>query len=337
MIRGRIMSVTIKDIASLAGVSYSTVSKALNDSPLVKENTKRKIFRIADQLGYVPNFAAKSLVSKKSNTIGLLWPTVERTAVSTLATLINNELEKHSYSMILSINDMNSAIELFNRLKVDGILVFEENHANTNLTRPINIPILCYGESGYNNIPYIDVDRKNAIFIAVKHLFSLGHRRIAYIGDADQRIQKEKYIGFTEGVMKHGLQSHPDMVMQTNGLGWQNGYHAAKKLLASSFRPTAIVSGSYELTIGALRAVKEANLSVPKDISLISYDNIPQMADLEVGMTAVGAPVGEIAKNIVLFLLEQIEQDKDGMSLTRPLESELVIRESCCPPRDLLD
>jgi LacI family transcriptional regulator len=328
------MSVTIKDIASLAGVSYSTVSKALNDSPLVKEKTKRKIFRIADQLGYVPNFAAKSLVSKKSNTIGLLWPTVERTAVSTLATHINNELEKHSYSMILSINEMDSAIQLFNRLKVDGILVFEENHANHVAIRPTSIPIICYGESGNSEIPYIDVDRKNAIFMAVKYLYSLGHRRIAYIGDSGKRIQKEKYIGFTEGVMKHGLQSHPDMVINTEGLGWQNGYIATKKLLASSFLPTAIVCASYELTIGALRAIKEARLSVPKDISLISYDNIPQMADLEVAMTTVGAPIEKIAKSIVRYLLEQIDKTNDGATSIPPLGSELVIRESCYPPRD---
>jgi LacI family transcriptional regulator len=327
------MSVTIKDIASLAGVSYSTVSKALNDSPLVKEKTKKKIFRIADQLGYVPNFAAKSLVSKKSNTIGLLWPTVERTAVSTLATHINNELEKYSYSMILSINEMESAIQLFTRLKVDGILVFEENHTKSTIIHPSGIPIVCYGESGNNNIPHIDVDRKNAIFKAVEYLFTLGHRRIAFTGDSDQRIQKEKYIGFTEGVMKHGLQSHPDMVMNTHGLGWQNGYDATKKLLKSSFRPTAIVSASYELTLGALRAIKDAQLRVPEDISIISYDNIPQMAELEVAMTAVGAPVEVIARKIVLYLLEQIDQNQDEVSAIHPLESVLVIRESCCPPR----
>ncbi|WML52662.1 substrate-binding domain-containing protein [Neobacillus sp. PS3-12] len=190
------------------------------------------------------------------------------------------------------------------------------------------------GNPGNSEIPYIDVDRKNAIFMAVKYLYSLGHRRIAYIGDSGKRIQKEKYIGFTEGVMKHGLQSHPDMVINTEGLGWQNGYIATKKLLASSFLPTAIVCASYELTIGALRAIKEARLSVPKDISLISYDNIPQMADLEVAMTTVGAPIEKIAKSIVQYLLEQIDKTNDGATSIPPLESELVIRESCCPPRD---
>jgi LacI family transcriptional regulator len=329
------MSVTIKDIASLAGVSYSTVSKALNNSPLVKEKTKNKIFRIANQLGYEPNFAAQSLVSKKSNTIGLLWPTVERAALSNLATHINNELENHSYSMILSINQIDSAIKLFNRLKVDGILLFDESYGNNSgAIRSSSIPILCYGESGNSDIPSIDVDRRNAVFKAVEYLFQLGHRRIAYVGDVNHRIQQQKYIGFTEGMMKYGLQSHPDMVNNTNGLGWQNGYEATKKLLGSSFGPTAIVSASYELTIGVLRAIKEAMLQVPKDISLISYDNIPQMEDLEVSMTAVGAPVEKVSKNIVQSLLDQINQNKSGTC--HSVETDLVIRESCSPPRDLV-
>jgi LacI family transcriptional regulator len=330
------MSVTIKDIAALAGVSFSTVSKALNDSPLVKEQTKRKIYNIANQLGYEPNLAAKSLVSKKSNTIGLLWPTVERTAVSTLATHINNELEHHSYSMILSINQTDSAIKLFNRLNVDGILLFDESYDDNQAAMlSSRIPILCYGESGNNEIPFIDVDRKNAIFMAVEHLFTLGHRRIAYVGEINQRIQQQKYIGFTEGVMKHGLLSHPDMVVNTNGFGWQNGYEAAKKLVASSFRPTAVVCASYELTIGVLRAVKEAALQVPEDISIISYDNIPQMADLEISMTAVGAPVENVAKHIVQSLLEHIRQDKSPVSSFQSVETVLVKRISCCPPREL--
>jgi LacI family transcriptional regulator len=325
------MGVTIKDIAAIAGVSYSTVSKALNDSPLVKQKTKEKILRIANQLGYEPNLAAKSLVSKKSHTIGLLWPTVERAAVSTLATLINEELEKHSYSMVLSINPIDSAIKLFNRLQVDGILVFDESYAsNSAAIGSSTVPILCYGESGNHNIPSIDVDRRNAIFTAVHHLWTLGHRRIAYIGDMNLKIQQEKYIGFTEGVMKHGLPSHPDMVVNTDGLGWQNGYQAAKQLLASPFQPTAVVSASYDLTLGMIRAIKEANLRIPQDISIISYDNIPQMADLEIPITAVGAPVAKVAKCIVQSLLNLI--DNNEFSEFKFVKSELIERESCCPP-----
>ncbi|WP_317951116.1 LacI family DNA-binding transcriptional regulator, partial [Rossellomorea marisflavi] len=99
------MGVTIKDIAKAAGVSFSTVSKALRDSPLVKEPTKKRITDIAMELGYQPNAAARSLVSKKSHTIGIIWPTIEGTAHSSLITRLNTQLEQLSYTTLISINE----------------------------------------------------------------------------------------------------------------------------------------------------------------------------------------------------------------------------------------
>ncbi|UOF90308.1 LacI family transcriptional regulator [Fodinisporobacter ferrooxydans] len=328
------MNVTIKDIARMAGVSYSTVSKALNDSPLVKEKTKSKILNIATQLGYQPNFAAQSLVSKKSNTIGVLWPTVERLALSTLATQINSKLEQHSYSMILSINPIDSAIKLFNRFQVDAILLFDEEQPeqNTEVTSSV-VPILCYGELGASKFPTITVDRRQAILKAVQYLTNLGHRRISYIGDLSRKInQQEKYIGFMEGIMKYGLLSHPQMATDSLGLSWQAGYQAAKSLLESEYHPTAVISGSYDLTVGIIRAIHEAKLQIPNDISLISYDNIPQMENLEIPVTAVGAPIEKISDSIVESLLTIIEhQNLDAKKSF--VESELFERSSCCPPK----
>lgn len=326
------MTVTIKDIARMAGVSYSTVSKALNDSPLVKERTKLKILEIARQMGYQPNIAAKSLVSKKSHTIGVLWPTVERVALSTLVTRINQELENRSYSMLLSINPVQAAIQLFNRFQVDGILVFDESDDPSSGPISSSVPVLCFGESGNRDLPCIDVDRRQAIFRAVRYLWEIGHRRITYIGDLSRKVnQQEKYLGFTDGIIQLGLTSNPDMVIDTKGLGWQEGYEAAKMMLRSPYRPTAIVSGSYDLAVGILRALKEANLQIPSDISLISYDNIPQMANLEVPLTVVGAPVEKIATGIVRSLLELIENPDSNLK-TKFVESALVERESCSPP-----
>jgi LacI family transcriptional regulator len=327
------MNVTIKDIARMAGVSYSTVSKALNDSPLVKSSTKQKILQIAEQLGYQPNLAAKSLVSKKSNTIGVLWPTVERVALSTLVTKIHELLEKNSYSMLMSINPVDSAIKLFNRIQVDGILVFDESESpDVRVPISLTVPILCYGPSGFREIPFIDADRRQAIYHAVEYLWKMGHRRIAYIGDLSKKVnQQEKYLGFTDGMIKFGLSPHPNIVVNSHGLGWKEGYEAAKFLLQTSYHPSAIISGSYDLTVGILRAVEEANLRIPSDLSIISYDNIPQMANFEIPLTAVGAPVDHMAARIVDSLLHLIE-NKDSLPCENYVQAELVERESCCPP-----
>lgn len=328
------MSVTIKDIAKVAGVSYATVSKALNNSPLVKESTKKHVKQIADQLGYHANWAAKSLVSKKSNTIGVVWPTVERLALSSLATLINSELEQRSYSMLLSIHAMEPAVKLFNQIQVDAILIFNEaGYTSTKAQHPSSVPMITYGEAGIPNLPTVEVDRRSAMVKAVDYLAQLRHQKIGYIGDLSRELnQQEKYIGYTSGVIRNGITIHPDMASDSKGLNWQDGYEAAKSLLQSDYHPTAIVSGSYELTVGAIRAINEAKLSIPSDISIVSYDNIEQMETFDVPVTAVGPPVSEIARSIVDFMMSLIE--RNGLTESEYLlNSELRERTSCAPPR----
>jgi LacI family transcriptional regulator len=331
------MSVTIKDIARIAGVSYSTVSKALNDSPLVQEKTKDKILLVAKQLGYQPNIAAKTLVSKKSFTIGAVWPTIERVALSSLVTKINEKLTERGYNMILSINPVESAIATFNQFHADGIIVFQEQPGHWGRKDQVmsNVPILTYGDPGISpNV--VNVNRRKAIMDAVEYLTNLGHERIAYIGIGylpnTQSFQQDKFLGFTEGIIKFGLHSHPDMVQNTNGYNWQDGYQTTKKLLQTDYNPTAIICGSYDLTVGAIRAIKEAHLRIPDDISIIGYDNIPEMENLDVPISVVGAPIEDIAAKTVDSLLSLID-DPDYSEEFTEVQSKLVVRESCKPPR----
>lgn len=187
--------ITIKDIAQVAGVSYSTVSKALNDSPLVKPETKAKINKIAKELGYELNFAAQRLVSKQSKVIGLIWPTLERIAPSTLVTRINKQIKLNSYSMILSIDCIEDSLELFRRFQVDGVLVFDEH--NHSILDTVSFPLVTYGVGKNKNHTVIDVNYQMCMEMAVEYLYNLGHTNIAYIGDfspIDDR-QLEKYYG----------------------------------------------------------------------------------------------------------------------------------------------
>ncbi|PTX53973.1 LacI family transcriptional regulator [Melghirimyces profundicolus] len=320
------MGVTIKDIAKAAGVSYSTVSKALRDSPLVKPQTKQKILTVAKEMGYQPNIAAKSLVSKKSNTIGVVWPTVERDALSALATKINDELEKHHYHMLLSINPIHSAVNVFNRFQVDAILVFSEK-APPNVLQSA-VPILFYGEPGPSSYPTFNVNRRQAVKKAVEYLYQLGHRKIAYIGDLTKqnKNQQEKLIGFQEGCKDLHLSPSDTITVNTNGLNWQDGYQAAEQML-DICTPTAIIGGSYDISVGILRAVKKAQLKVPADISLISYDNIPQSANQDPPLTVTGAPIEKIAEQMIKSLLTLIRNE--SLEDIPTLDSELVIRNSC--------
>ncbi|WP_257348229.1 LacI family DNA-binding transcriptional regulator [Pseudalkalibacillus decolorationis] len=322
------MGVTIKDIAKETGLSYSTVSKALNNSPLVKKPTKEKVLKSAKALGYQPNFAARNLVKKKSQAIGLAWPTIERIALSALVTEINKKIEEQGYSMILSINPIKSAIELFKRMQVDGILVFEESEKDLiESFIPESIPLVSYGVPNQNSYPIIDVNHKKAIFIAVHYLFELGHKHISYIGDLSQidLRQQKKALGFRESMNQLQLNIDPNFGMiDTRGLDWFDGYKAAKRLIESNSLPTGLISGSYDISQGVLRALKEAQLKIPEDILLIGYDNIPQMKLLETPLTSVGVPIDKLADKMVTSVMNLVE-NKQTVPRVQLIQPELSL------------
>ncbi|MCR2823171.1 LacI family DNA-binding transcriptional regulator [Lederbergia panacisoli] len=325
------MSVTIKDIAKIAGVSYSTVSKALNDSPLVKPTTKSRILKVAKEMGYEPNYAAQRLVSKQTKIIGLIWPTIERVVLSTLVTNISNEIRKTPYSMILSVEPFEASLDTFKRFQVDGIIFFDE-HIDISIESN-HIPLLTYGvaEKKVNHYPIIDANHEQAMFEAIKYLHSnLGHKKIAYIGDFSKtdRMQMEKLNGFKKAMKHFGLTINHHFLVDTKGLDWYDGYYAVSKLLESTERPTAIVGGSYDISGGIIRGIKEKQLQIPNDISIISYDNIPQMANMEIPLTSIGVPIEQLATEIVHSIIELIE-NKNLHPNIRKMKPELNIRKSC--------
>jgi LacI family transcriptional regulator len=324
------MNVTIKDIAKMAGVSYSTVSKALNDSPLVKSDTKKRIVAIAKEIGYEPNFAAQRLVSKQTKIIGLIWPTIERVVLSTLVTKISDEINKTPYSMILSVDPVQTSLETFRRFQVDGIILFEENVDVA--VDPIATPLLSYGVARNEaaKYPIIDANHEQAMYEAVKYLDALNHTNIAYIGDFSPTdpMQMQKYKGFVKAMKDFNLPVEEYNLINTSGLDWYDGYTATKKFLSIPNRPTAIVGGSYDISGGIIRGIKEANLEIPKDISIISYDNIPQMENMEIPLTSIGVPVDKLAVEIVQSMIKIIEE-KESQPVIIKMTPELTVRASC--------
>ncbi|MDQ0255952.1 LacI family transcriptional regulator [Evansella vedderi] len=324
------MSVTIKDIAKSAGVSYSTVSKALLNSPLVKDDTKRKIVAIAQELGYQPNAAARSLVSKKSNTIGVVWPNVERDVHAALITKINKRLEEHNYTTLMSINNISDAVNTFNRFQVDAILVFDGDGKTDYFSS--TVPVVVYGLAKHENpYPVVDVNRKFAIKNAVHYLNRMGHNKITYIGDLpSDPFQVEKVIGFKQALHECQIENHPNSLISVGGMDQYDGYMATKKLLETE-KPTAIICGSHDLSKGVLRAVSENNLKVPDDISIISYDNLPHK-ESEGGnkpISIVGVPLDKITDKLTEILIDLVNKKEVEDSIM--LSPELNITNSCKP------
>lgn len=325
------LAITIKDIAERAGVSFSTVSKALRNSPLVQEKTKRKVLEVAEEMGYQPNIAARRLVSNRSWTVGVAWPSLNRATLAHLVTRVNEVLEAHQYTTLLSINRMNKAIETFARLQVDAILLFGDgdeqeiqqvihNHA---------IPVLYYGIAGRIAVPTIDVQRGIAIRLAVEHLAELGHSNIIYIGGVRENdaLQIDKMTSYRHEMQTRGWSEE---VVYVQVMDSHEGYLASKLVLQRPDRPTALISGSYDITRGILRAAAELDLDIPRDLSIVSYDLLPQLDDLEVPITAVGVHMEAIVESITEALLHLMQESEVIDSIR--LEPELFIRTSTSKP-----
>lgn len=296
------MAVTLKDIARECGVSYSTVSKALKDSPLVTEPTKRKIKETAEKMHYIPNNSARSLVSNKSNTIGLIWPAVDRVAIATLATHINKALKDNGYFMVVSIEDPITAAQKFLELRFDGIIVFDEG-PHTTLPDKIsnNIPVVAYGVGRELDYPIINVNHDLAMKQAADALISKGYQQIDYIGDINtkdirQIIKKETFVAYCQ---EQGVSYR---MIDTEGLSEESTSRALKSFLAHHTFHEAIICGSYDITMGLLQVLKDS----VKTHTVFSYDNIEQFDVLDTPIHSVGVPSHVIAQKLVGVLLETI-------------------------------
>lgn len=322
------MAVTIKDIAKVANVSYSTVSKALNDSPLVKPITKEKIIKIAEELGYQPNFAAQRLVQKKSKTIGVIWPTLERIAPAAIISKINEHAKHNEYNILLSIDEIEISLQQFQRFQVDGVIAFDEQAMTDFTGNHLNIPIIAYGvNSPQKNFSIVDVDYEGAISQAVQFFSERKYKRLAFIGDTDSRDDRQlaKLNSFIHATEKFEIDHS---VFNSKGLDWINGYNCIQEILEEDTNlPDGVICSSYDITSGVIRGLQEKNIHIPRDISIIGYDNIPQMSNLEVPVTSVGVSNDSIAQSLVNTLIMQIDKGTNE-KMVYSLRSSLVVRES---------
>ena len=295
------MAVTLKDVAKACGVSYSTVSKALKNSPLVKPNTKAYIQQKAAEMNYIPNHSARALVSKRSNTIGLIWPSVDRVAVTHLVSEINEALKSLGYVMILSIDDIAVASKKFLEFGCDGIIIFDEG-PSTNLPSDVyeNIPVVAYGVDREIDYPIINVNHYTAMIMAIESLLEKGVKQIDYIGDINTTDSRQ--VAKKDAIIDYCQQHHIYYrIIDSQGLSALETESAVKNFYAQHDLAPGVICGSYDITIGTLNAIDlERNQPI-----IYSYDNIPHIAKLDYPVHAIGVPTHEIA-NKVVEVLDQV-------------------------------
>jgi LacI family transcriptional regulator len=328
---------TIRDIAAMAGVSRSTVSLALNDSPKINAATKAHILELIEKVGYRPNQMARNLVRQSSGMVCVILPKIDHVVADTyFAESLSGILEvitaRGHHMMVEMATDTfkeeGRAGKLFRQGAMDGVLCVGSLTTDTYLVdlAEAGCPVVLVNSS-LPGVPQVIGDNREAARQAVAHLHALGHRRIALIkGSEFVTTAIHRTEGYLKGIAELGLENTADLVAE-GFFDQKSGYLAMRWLLSRPKRPTAVFTTNDMMAIGALDALREAKLRCPQDVALFGGDDIdlaryttPRLSTLTQNMFAIGQAACE-------KLFRRIAGEEVDELTEVPLQ--LVIRESC--------
>jgi LacI family transcriptional regulator len=328
--------VTLEEIAKAAGFSVSTVSRALtNQAYPVSPTTRTRIIEVAQAMGYKPNIAARSLRTDQTNTVGIVVDDLLSPFVPPIVRGIQDYLKPFDYLSLIINSDWDPEIEqdAINTLvsrPVDGIIFVEYSHLAVNEAlqhshKPYVFVHRLFGSTIRNSV--VPDDHYGAA-LAVRHLVSLGHRRIAYInGPKGWHSAQRRLDGYRDELAAQNLDFDPTLV-QPGDWEYEGGCTAAKNLLALHEPPTAIFSANDLMALGAVGAIQDAGLNVPKDIAIVGYDNRDFTRIFRPRITTVSMPVYKMGRTAAELLLRQMEEGRQDMAEIK-VQGQLFVRETC--------
>lgn len=330
----KVRAPNIRDVARLAGVSYQTVSRVLNDNPSIRESTKMRVLEVIDQIGYRPNQAARALVTSKSRTIGVLSSQTVHYGPATSINAIEHAARDAGYRLsITSISSsdytsIKTGLDYLLSQSVEALVVIAPQVRVFDVLNElsINVPFVTLQSADLSAQHSLSVDQVAGARMATQHLIDQGHTEIMHISGPQDWIEAEARMqGFLDAV------NHSDLRTRAPILGdWSAhfGYYAGLELLR--FRDfTAVFAGNDQMALGFSHACREMGLSIPGDISIVGFDDIPEAAHFYPPLTTVRQNFPEIGRRAVSLLLGELRGD-EGLNHD-PILPELVIRESTAP------
>lgn len=326
--------VTIKDIARVAGVSHTTVSRALNGSPLIKKETRELIEKIAAELNYVPNYSAKSLVMNKSYTIGLFFSSIEQgTSASFLVDAIKGIKQVLDENYMLTVNGIDGIRNLDNvqPRRYDGILIMsqsDEDNAFVYHVRSKGIPfVLLNRQMDDPTIMNVVARDRDGVREAVDYAYAQGHRKLAIIeGKAGFKSTAERRQGYLDSLIAHQLPINPQY-FTPGDYSIESGYAAMSALLQLPDPPTVVFCSNDDMAIGAMNACYARGIGVPDGMSVIGFDDIMFARYTNPALTTVRRPVSEIGRLGTSMLIE-LMTGAPVASQQLFVPTELIIRNS---------
>jgi len=331
--------VTLSDIAGKIGVSKVTVSKALRGHPDISTETSRKVKKLARELGYTPNFWARNLSSKKSNTIGVVVPKIAHFFFSSVIESIYNTAFEHHYEIILTVSQESAAreerhLQTLLSMRVDGLIVSltqqTRDYAPFETIRAMGIPLTFMDRvierRGYSTV--VANDRAGA-FAATEQAINIGYRRLGHLGGyAHTNIGRERQKGFEAALQQHGIPVDPRWIVQ-GGFSEEDGYRGFMQLYKSGSLPEFIFAVTFPVGLGVYRAANELGLKIPDDVDLISFGNSGLNHFLAPPMSYVEQPTVELGRRAMELTLESIRGRDQFVPQQITLPTNLVLCRTC--------
>lgn len=327
--------VTIRDVAQRAGVSPITVSRVINNSGYVSEETRRRVRAAIEELNYVPNILARSLRSKRTHTLALVITDVTNPFWTTVARGVEDKAVENGFSVILCNTDEDpekekSYIEVLLKKRVDGVVI-----------APVSSKGTILHTLAQHGIPFVIIDRQvegidadlvigdsvGGAYELTRHLIELGHRRIAIIaGPEHVSTAEDRLRGYLQALEESGIPVD-EALIKRGKFDQEAGYELTKRLLELEEQPTALFAGNNFIAIGALLALQEEGVQVPDDMALVTFDEIPQLSAVYPFLTVAAQPAYEMGAIATELLLERLAGERKG-SREVVLEVELILRRS---------
>ncbi len=335
-----IKRITLKQVAEALDVSMMTVSRALNNSPNVDKDTKERVLKKAHELGYSPNHIAKSLVQKKTQTIGVVVPEITHSFFPEAIRGIEEIAYQAGYQIMLTHSAENferevAAIETLVSKRVDGILIsLAESDKDTSVYTQVlkmGLQLVFFDRCAYNiGTSCVSINDEESARSATNHLIEHKYKRIGHLsGPLTISISKERLKGYKKALRQHNIKYNEELVVEA-GFHEEGGYKAMNQLLDLSpgKRPRAVVAVNDPAAFGAMKAIKERGLKIPKDVAIVGISDDIRAELMPTPLTTMRQPAYEEGKLAAKKLIAHIEKKKEKVEEI-VVETQLVIRESC--------
>jgi LacI family transcriptional regulator len=326
---------TIIDVAKKAKVSVVTVSRLMNNPEIVSSRTADKIFKVFDKLNYQPSQIARSLVKKRTNTIGIVMPDIKNTFFNNWYRYIEEHANPNEFNLVLCNTDEDETkeikyIKLLQSQRVDGVIIAPTSKKTVEYLLKSNMCFILFDRL-FDDLKtnFVTTDHYQGAFDATEYLINLGHSRISiYKGGGTLFPDIERYLGFADAMHKYHLKIDISLIMNCE-FNEDKALNATLELLRRKDKPTAIFPFNSLMSKGVIKAVQQLKLKIPLDVSLLSFDEIPGYDIFQPKITHVIQPIKLLGSETIAALINMIKKPNSKKRTKLILKPKLVIGESC--------